>query len=203
MKAWALIKCIKSALDRKRIYPQTYLWRTYEDEITAAKDVQKQFKTEKQQQTHSWKAQWHFYLPRDGKTSQNVFDTLNQLIPAGVRRWQTAHHSKGRVCTVIKAGWWDLDEWKPPTSGAEEVSHDREDDLNLFAADLCHSLLTLSSSTWRRQRNKTKPKQWSPLRRAGNWSGPDNRWVPSSHIPHRPVSPSVTLKRSPLSQLGH
>lgn len=32
--------------------------------------------------------------------------------------------------------------------------------------------------------------------------GPDNRQVPTGHIPHMPVSLSVTLKRSPLSQLG-
>lgn len=32
--------------------------------------------------------------------------------------------------------------------------------------------------------------------------GPDNTQVPTGHIPHMPVSLSVTLKWSPLSQLG-
>lgn len=34
------------------------------------------------------------------------------------------------------------------------------------------------------------------------WEGPDNRRVPPRHIPDMPVRLSVTLKQSPLSQLG-
>lgn len=48
-----------------------------------------------------------------------------------------------------------------------------------------------------------RPEKRCPLQWEANWyGGPDNRRVPPGHIPHMPVSLSVTLKRSPLSQLG-